>query len=299
MMVGRRAPETAGEGAAYPADGRMSVIPPGANRPRASTRPALHWGDDDKPLPQLETIAAECPVALVYNGVSHAVMLASPADLEDMGIGFTIAEGIVRDAAEIGSVEVIDMALGMEVRLEIPPERAAALDERRRSMAGGTACGLCGIISLDRALRPLPRAAAGPALRAAAIRAALESLPARQATHRATGAVHAAALASPDGEILLVREDVGRHNALDKLVGAAARAGNDPRESLLVLTSRCSAEMVQKAATAGFSVLVAISAPTSLAVTLADETNLTLVAFARGRAFTVYTHAERIGQAQA
>lgn len=297
MRTGRRAAVEGGSAAPSGSVGPLAVVPPGAARPTALTRQAWHWGEAAAPLPQLETIAVECPVALVYNGVSHAVMLASPADLEDMGIGFTIAEGIVAAAGEIRSVEAIDMALGMEVRLEVPPARAAALDERRRSMAGGTACGLCGVISLERALRPLPRAVAGPVVRPAAVRAALQALPDLQATHRATGAVHAAALASPDGDILLVREDVGRHNALDKLVGAAARAGIDPRGTMLVLTSRCSAEMVQKAATAGFTTLIAISAPTGLAVTLAEEAHLTLVAFARRQGFTVYSHPERIAAA--
>lgn len=299
MRASQRAAVDVPQAAPRVSAGPMAVVGPGAARPTVSTGQAQYWRGGNEPLPRLEPIAAECPVALVYNGVSHAVMLASPADLEDMGIGFTIAEAVVANAAEIGSVEAIDMALGMEVRLEIPPARAAALDERRRSMAGGTACGLCGIISLDRVLRPLTRAPAGPSMNAAAVRAAVEALPAHQAIHRATGAVHAAAMASLDGEILLMREDVGRHNALDKLVGAAARAGEEPRRSLLVLTSRCSAEMVQKAATAGFAMIVAISAPTSLAVKLAEEANVTLAGFARGSAFTIYTHPERIRRTRA
>ncbi len=188
------------------------------------------------------------------------------------------------------------MVLGMEVRLEIPAARAAALDERRRSMVGGTACGLCGIISLDMAIRPLPKASAGPKVHSHAIRDALGSLPDMQAIYRQTGAVHAAAMASLAGEILLIREDVGRHNALDKLVGAATRVGLDLGQSILLLTSRCSTEMIQKAATAGFTTVVAISAPTSLAIELAEEAGLTLVAFARGDEFTVYTGPERIVQ---
>ncbi|MGE3294160.1 MAG: formate dehydrogenase accessory sulfurtransferase FdhD [Geminicoccaceae bacterium] len=239
-------------------------------------------------------MAGEWPVALVYNGVSHAVLLASPAELEDLGRGFTLAEGIVADPAEIGTVEVVDMVLGLEVRLEIPVPRAEALEQRRRSMAGGSACGLCGVISLEQALRPLPRAAEGPAWQAGALRAALAALPGRQALHRQTGAVHAAAMASAAGEILLVREDVGRHNALDKLVGAAVGAGLAPAAHLLLLTSRCSAELVQKAATAGFTTIATISAPTSLAITLAESAGLTLIAFARGESFTAYTRPDRI-----
>ena len=265
-----------------------------APRSSASTRSATRWSSGRDPLAKVEMVASECPVALVFNGVSHAVMMSTPADLEDMGIGFAIAEGIVGSAAEIAAVEVLDMVLGMEVRLEIPAARAAALDERRRSMVGGTACGLCGIISLDMAIRPLPKASAGLKVHSDAIRDALGRLPNLQATYRQTGAVHAAAMASPAGEILLICEDVGRHNALDKLVGAATRVGLDLGHSILLLTSRCSTEMIQKAATAGFTTVVAISAPTSLAIELAEDAGLTLVAFARGNDFTVYTGPERI-----
>ena len=277
----------AAPGARRRSSGRSATQP-------ASTRTASRFGLGHEPLTQVETVATECPVALVYNGVSHAVMMASPTDLEDMGRGFTLAEGIVADPAEIASVEVLDMVLGFEIRVEIPADRAAALDERRRSMVGGSACGLCGVISLDRAIRPLPRAKVGPQASADAIRAGLAALPGLQALHRQTGAVHAAAMASPDGEILLLREDVGRHNALDKLVGAAIAAGLDPAWSVLLLTSRCSAEMIQKAATAGFITVATISAPTSLAIALAEEADLSLIAFARGDKFTVYTRPDRI-----
>jgi formate dehydrogenase accessory protein FdhD len=277
----------AAPGARHRSTGRPAAQP-------ASTRTASRFGLGHEPLTQVETVASECPVALVYNGVSHAVMMASPTDLEDMGRGFTLTEGIVAEPAEIASVEVLDMVLGFEIRVEIPPDRAAALDERRRSMVGGSACGLCGVISLDRAIRPLPRARLGPQASAEAIRAALAAVPGLQHVHRQTGAVHAAAMASPDGEILLLREDVGRHNALDKLAGAAAAAGLDPAWSLLLLTSRCSAEMIQKAATAGFITVATISAPTSLAISLAEEADLTLIAFARGDKFTAYTRPDRI-----
>ncbi|MFO1037237.1 MAG: formate dehydrogenase accessory sulfurtransferase FdhD [Geminicoccaceae bacterium] len=263
---------------------------------RASTiqLPAARFELGVVPVDRVETVAAECPVALVYNGVSHAVMMATPADLEEFGIGFSLAEGIVADASEILSVEVLDMALGLELRIEIPDARAAALDDRRRSMAGGTACGLCGIISIERAIRTLPHLPDGAPVKATAIFEALQRLPLEQVTNRTTGAAHAAAMATADGTILLTREDVGRHNALDKLVGAVARVGADPASGFLLLTSRCSTEMVQKAATAGFPILVAISAPTSLAVALAEEAGLCLVAFARGKGFTVYTRRDRI-----
>lgn len=284
-MIAQRTSAT--RGGRCPAPSRSSPRP-------MATRPASRWSDGGAgPLALVETVATECPVALVYNEVSHAVMMASPVDLEDMGVGFTLAENIA-GLAEIGAVEVLDMVLGFEVRIAIPAERAAALEQRRRSMAGGTACGLCGVISLEQAARRLPHVESTSRWSAGAIRAAMANLPPWQSVHRQTGAVHAAALASPRGEILLVREDVGRHNALDKLIGAAARAGLDPAATLVLLTSRCSTEMVQKAVTAGYSAVVTISGPTSLAIELAEEAGLSLVAFARGSQFTVYTHPDRI-----
>ena len=177
----RKAPSTQGRSATQP----------------ALTRLAQRWGRGQEPLSQVETVATECPVALVYNGVTHAVMMASPTDLEDMGRGFSLAEGIVGGFGEIASVEVLDMVLGLEIRMEIPAERAAALDERRRSMVGGSACGLCGVISLDQAVRPLPPAKQGFGIGADALRTAFRQLPGRQNVHRQTGGVHAAALASP------------------------------------------------------------------------------------------------------
>ena len=186
------------------------------------------------------------------------------------------------------------MVLGMEVRLEIPAARAAALDERRRSMVGGTACGLCGIISLDRPSGRCRRHEPGSAIRAEAMRTALRQPPGRPGDPSADRRGPCGRPGFARGEILLLREDVGRHNALDKLVGAATRLGLDLGQSMLLLTSRCSTEMIQKAATAGFTMVVAISAPTSLAIALAEEAGMTLVAFARGDQFTAYTRPERI-----
>ena len=282
---------------------RAAAAAPGARRRStgrsaaqpASTRTASRFGLGHEPLTQVETVATECPVALVYNGVSHAVMMASPTDLEDMGRGFTLAEGIVADPAEIASVEVLDMVLGFEIRVEIPADRAAALDERRRSMVGGSACGLCGVISLDRAIRPLPRAKVGPQASADAIRAGLAALPGLQALHRQTGAVHAAAMASPDGEILLLREDVGRHNALDKLIGWGVLNKSLPYHDKIILVSgRASYELLQKCRVAGAAILCAVSAPSSLAVELAEGFGMTLIGFLRGARFNVYTGFERI-----
>ena len=241
----------------------------------------------------LDPVAAEVPVALVYGGRAFAVMMASPADLEDFARGFTLAEGIAT-AAEIGAIAIADMVLGFEIEIEVPAAAAARLEDRRRNVIGGTSCGLCGVQGLEQALRPLPRNGTVLEVAPAAIVRAFAALPAWQPGHRRTGGLHAAALATPAGEILLAREDVGRHNALDKLIGAACAAGLDLSAHLLLLTSRCSAEMVQKAAMAGLPVIAAVSAPTTLAIDLATESGLTLLAFVRGDAVTVYAHPQRM-----
>lgn len=241
-----------------------------------------------------DQVAAETAVVLVYNGSSHAVMMASPSDLVDFGVGFSLTERIVDDAAQIVGTEILDVALGLELRLTVPTESALRLAERRRSMEGRTGCGLCGILSLEQALRALPAARSELRVEAQALQAASAALPALQAANRASGALHAAAFARGDGTLALVREDLGRHNALDKLIGALARAGIDPASGFALLTSRFSAELVQKAAIAGFGLMAAVSAPTTLAIELAEAAGITLVAFARANRFTVYTHADRL-----
>ncbi len=242
-----------------------------------------------------DPVAAETPVVLVYNDVSQAVMMATPADLEDFAVGFSLSEGIVGSADEIGGIELADVALGLEIRMAIPEDRGSRLRERQRSVEGRTGCGLCGIMSLEQALRPLPVISKVPAIAWQAITDALAALPEQQLANRASGAAHAAAFATTAGEILLVREDVGRHNAFDKLIGALARGGIDPASGFVVLTSRFSAELVQKAAIAGIAVVAAVSAPTTLAIELAQGAGITLIAFARGHGFTIYTHPDRIG----
>ena len=186
------------------------------------------------------------------------------------------------------------MALGLEIRMTIPNDRAGRLRDRQRSVEGRTGCGLCGIMSLEQALRPLPVMQAAPVIEAQAITEALAALPALQLANQASGAAHAAAFATTDGKIRLVREDVGRHNAFDKLIGGMARAGIDPVAGFVVLTSRFSAELVQKAAIAGIGIVAAVSAPTTLAIELAQAAGLTLIAFARGHGFSIYTHPQRI-----
>ena len=241
-----------------------------------------------------DQVAVEAPVAFVYNCRSHVVMMASPRDLHDFAFGFSLAEGVVTDAGEVLAVRITPKGEGISLAVDIPEHRAKALDSRSRNLAGRTGCGLCGIADISQALRPLPVSTASHRIPASALAMALGALPEAQLLNRQTGAVHAAAFASSDGRLACVREDVGRHNALDKVIGAAARQGLDPGAGFLVVTSRCSMEMVQKAATFGCSVLVAISAPTSLAIELAERSNLTIAAFARGTNLNLYTHPERV-----
>jgi formate dehydrogenase accessory protein FdhD len=236
----------------------------------------------------------EVPVALVYNGISHAVMLASPSDLEDFAVGFSLSEGLVATADEVLDLEVAPAGDGIEVRLTVTARRFAGLKDRRRALTGRTGCGLCGVESLDEAMLPLPRLEDRTPLTLAAIRRALDGLAPRQRLNRLAGAVHAAAWADPDGTIRHLAEDVGRHNAFDKVIGAMARQPGGRPPGFAVLTSRLSYELVQKAATTGISTLVAISAPTALAVEAAERAGVCVVALARADSVTVYAGADRI-----
>jgi FdhD protein len=259
----------------------------------AVTLRGLRWKEGES-LAVNETIAAEVPVALVYNGISHVVMLATPLDLEDFGLGFTLAEGIVRSANEVHEIEAVAVPEGVEVHMAISSERFAGLKERRRNLAGRTGCGLCGTESLRHAIRDVARLDEGPRIDPAALHRAFAELPGRQRLHELTGAVHAAAWASVDGTVLASREDIGRHNALDKLIGAMAREGRGFDEGFAAITSRASSEMVQKATTVGMRLLAAISAPTELAIRLAESANLTLAGFARNGRHVVYARPERL-----
>lgn len=247
----------------------------------------------DASVEAAERLIEEVPIAFVFNGVSHAVMMATPVDLEDFAVGFALTEGIVAARAEIYGVEIETVADGMEVRCEIAAARFARLKERRRTLAGRTGCGLCGVDSLREAVRKpdLPQAGGetGPqSFAPAAIRRAIDALHSFQPLHAATGAAHAAAWADRSGAIVLVREDVGRHNALDKLVGAAVRAQIPPAAGFAVVTSRASYELVQKTAVFGARCLVAVSAPTALAARCARESGITLVGFARAGRLSYY-----------
>ena len=238
-----------------------------------------------------DTVAEEVPVALVYNGISHAVMLATPLDLEDFALGFSLSEGIVGEPAEVRDIEIRAETAGIAVSLEIAPERFMALKARRRNLSGRTGCGLCGTESLEQVLRSLPPVPRRAEMAPAAISAAFAALRGHQRLHTLTGAVHAAGWARADGAIELVREDVGRHNALDKLIGAMSLAKRPFAAGFAAITSRASCEMVQKAATVGIPALAAISAPTGLAIRLARDCGLTLIGFARGESHVVYAAA--------
>jgi FdhD protein len=237
----------------------------------------------------------ETPIALVYDGGTQAVMMATAADLEDFAVGFSLTEGLVGRAEEVGKVEIVGHEDGIELRIFLPPERATTLARRRRLLAGPTGCGLCGVESLAEAVRPARRIASSLEVTTADIEAALAALGPAQDLGRETRAVHAAGFWTRAGGLAAVREDVGRHNALDKLVGAIARSDAAPGEGLVLLTSRVSVEMVQKTAALGAPVIVAVSAPTVLAVRVAEAAGITLVAVARPDGFEVFTHPHRIG----
>jgi FdhD protein len=241
-----------------------------------------------------EAIAEEVPVAMVYNGLSHVVMMASPTDLDDFALGFSLTEGIIDAKSELTDCEINPAGEGIEARIEISARAFFRLKERRRALQGRTGCGLCGVESLDQVLRDLPRLDAELQVAPQAIHRALDALPALQNLNRVAHALHAAAFCTADGEIVAVREDVGRHNAFDKLIGALAKSGVEAGKGFAVITSRCSFEMAQKAISAGIPVLAAVSAPTHLAIKLAESYDLTLLALARSDSMKLFTGARRI-----
>lgn len=258
---------------------------------------ALHTVHRQRPgssyTSQQDQLAQEVPIALEYNGISHATVLATPCDLEDFAFGFSYTEGVIRSARDIYDVELTRRDKGIVIELTIASACLNQLKLRRRSLAGRTGCGLCGLESLDEVQRSLPPLNERPAfLNAEAVAAATSALRELQPLHLQTGATHAAGWANIQGRILAVREDVGRHNALDKLIGHLIRQDHDTSDGFAVISSRASFEMVQKAAAAGISAVVAVSAPTTYAVQMADELNVLLAGFARETGFTVYAHPE-------
>lgn len=245
-----------------------------------------HIVRDGRAMAASRALPEEVPVALVYNGTTQAVMMATPCDLKDFGRGFTRTEGL----GVVENVDIMTHPNGIEVQMWLPEERADALATRRRAMAGPVGCGLCGIDSLDEAVRKVPVVKSDVVFGPKDIAAAMAALRAGQTLHDQTRAVHGAGFYVLDQGLAVVREDVGRHNALDKLIGAVP----DCTEGAIVLTSRVSVEMVQKTAQSGASVIMAVSAPTTLAVQTAEAANITLVALARDDAFEIYTHSHRI-----
>ncbi|HET7065356.1 MAG TPA: formate dehydrogenase accessory sulfurtransferase FdhD [Rudaea sp.] len=242
-----------------------------------------------------DAVAEEIPIAFVYNERPHAVMLATPSDLEDFALGFSLSEAIIAAAGEFEGVEIVPALAGIELRITVPEARAAVLDQRVRQLTGRTGCGLCGAQTLDAAVRHPPPVADPVAIQPGELNRALGELQRGQTINSVTGATHAAAWAQSDGRVVLVREDVGRHNALDKLIGAMQREHVDTTQGFLVVTSRASYEMVMKSATVGVGIIAAISAPTALAIALAQEASVTLIGFARPDGYSIYTHAQRVG----
>jgi len=242
-------------------------------------------------------IPEETAVAFTYDGGSYAVMMATPQNLEEFALGFSFTEGLISSPSDIRQLDIVEHDAGIELRMWLTEPRAAALSERRRHLAGPTGCGLCGIDSLDEAVRPPARVRDGVTFTPADIMRALDALPPRQELNRQTCAVHAAGFWQPGTGLLAVREDVGRHNALDKLAGTLIRDRTTRQNGVILLTSRVSVEMVQKTAAIGVPLLVAVSAPTALALRTAETAGITVVAVARSDSFEIFTHAHRIEKA--
>jgi len=241
-----------------------------------------------------DRLAEEIPVALEYNGLSHAVMLATPGDLEDFALGFSLTEGIVADRSEMYGCEVWQQQDGIRLAIEIASARFHGLKEKRRSLTGRTGCGICGTESLEHAVRQPPAVKSTASFTSIQLHAGFEQMEALQQLKRETGATHAVAWMDESGQVALIREDVGRHNALDKLIGALAAQKAPFSSGAVLVTSRASYEMVQKCASVGIGMLAAVSAPTALAVRIAGKAALTLIGFVRQKGHTIYTHPQRL-----
>ena len=241
-----------------------------------------------------DLVASEVPVALHYNDVSFAVLMATPCDLADLALGFSLSEAIIETPDELRIDSIDEMLDGIAVRMTIPTARAAALTDRRHNLPGYGGCGVCGSAAIEVVLRPPSVVPGALCIDECALHHALAELHQRQPLNAATGATHAAGFAYAAGDLQVVREDVGRHNALDKLIGALAMDGIDAGSGFAIVTSRASYELAMKAAQAGIPLLAAISAPTALAIALAESTGLCLVGFAREGHCAVYAHAQRL-----
>ncbi|HEX7817056.1 formate dehydrogenase accessory sulfurtransferase FdhD [Dyella sp.] len=264
------------------------------------TRSVERWRDGQV-VREDDDVAEEMPIAMVYNGETFAVMMATPHDLEDFALGFSLSEGLIEHPWQLLSIESQVLLEGIALSMQVPSDTPAARigAERQRLLPGRSGCGICGTRDLEQAIRQSEPVGTGALIERASLERALAALQSHQPMNGATGAVHAAAWADMHGQILLVREDVGRHNALDKLLGALRREGIDPATGMVLVTSRASYEMVTKATRAGVTLLIAISAPTALAIELARSAGLTLIGFARRGSHNVYTHPHRIAAAGA
>src|SRR5215469_11067331 len=257
-------------------------VEPESNAAVSSAHQVVHVTAGGEWLAHNRELANEVPVAIEFDGAAYAVMMVTPAVLEDFAVGFALSERIVAEASEIVRIDIRYGARGIGIDLRLQEERSARLAERRRALPGQSGCGLCGISTIEEALPELTPLAGAPPLTSAALFAALEALSAGQTLNHATGAVHAAAFCHAEGVISALREDVGRHNAFDKVIGHLARRKEAPDSGFALLTSRCSYELVQKAILARIAALITVSAPTELAVQIAQKSNLTLIALTRG-----------------
>ncbi len=273
---------------------RPPGAPPNAIEPSAAVAVVTIGFKEGAPHPTERTVAAEVPVHVSFADMPFGIMMLTPADLEDFAFGFCLTEGVIEEASDVRGVTVEEAQGGLRLRVDLVPERLHAHLARRRAMAGRTSCGLCGIADFEALPRAPARPGVAPSVALGSVERALSELDEQQGLNAATRAVHGAAWADADGRIVAVREDVGRHNALDKLVGACLRTGTPPAPGFIVVTSRASYEMVEKAATFGCRTLVAISAPTALAVERARQLDTTLLGIARRDGVTVFHGAERI-----
>ncbi len=255
--------------------------------------PVERWQQGQRST-ETDYIAEEVPISLIYNGVPHVVMLATPTNLEDFALGFSFTEGIIQHPSELLSVRVYHRSNGIEIQLKIPEQRFSCMADKGRNLTGRTGCGLCGASTLQQAIRTPGDIQNDLLLDASDLTESLNAIKQHQKINSLTGAVHAAAWINLNEHVYLVREDVGRHNALDKLIGALMSQRKNPSQGFALVTSRASYEMVQKTAFAGISILAAISAPTGLAIRLAEQVGLTLIGFARNNNHVIYTHHHRL-----
>ncbi|MBV8538793.1 MAG: formate dehydrogenase accessory sulfurtransferase FdhD [Alphaproteobacteria bacterium] len=265
-----------------------------ARAPGLRRVPSLGWRHDRGPRTGERALAEEVPIAFAYHGCSYAVMMATPGDLTDFAYGFSLTEGVISAPADIEDLRVRPAEGGLVVNMTLAPDRRDAFWERRRYLAGPVGCGLCGLDSIAQVMRPCRTVTAELQVSPGQVADAVAALPRQQPLNRETRAAHAAAFWRRDVGLVAIREDVGRHNALDKLIGALLRQQIEPAEGMIVLTSRISVELVQKTAAAGAPVLVAVSAPTALAVSTANAAGITLIGIARDDGFEVLTYPHRV-----